>query len=424
MKQTGWYFFILFFIIGIIGFSYTKAEVYYRLIVFCVLVLGISYVWAQVSLDGVEIKIRNRANKAMVGQVFDETAMITNRSWLPKLFLEVRDSSDLFVNAGSRLITWIGPRQTRSITTRMRLTKRGVFRIGTKMIRSGDPIGFFSKEKQVLLNRSLLVLPHFYEVQLKEHSPQIIRNGKSIQKRSLDPSVQFSEIRNYNPGDDYKRIHWLSSKKLNKLMVKEFEQYLHNEYWILLDSSQAGYFFEPSVIDSIDPWVFIKKEKVQLPKDSFEYGVTIAATLCHQLLRTDRSVGLITESKDDVTVQIDTGARQEKKIFENLALISPKGKKSVDTVIMQNSRNLIMGSIVMIITTCADASLRSGLELLIEKNTHPILFVLDRETFSSVPNRGEAQTFLEQLKIPVCHIRYNCELKLTIETFFNSINIG
>ena len=207
-------------------------------------------------------------------------------------------------------------------------------------------------------------------------------------------------------------------------MVKEFEQYLHNEYWILLDSSQAGYFFEPSVIDSIDPWVFIKKEKVQLPKDSFEYGVTIAATLCHQLLRTDRSVGLITESKDDVTVQIDTGARQEKKIFENLALISPKGKKSVDTVIMQNSRNLIMGSIVMIITTCADASLRSGLELLIEKKTHPILFVLDRETFSSVPNRGEAQTFLEQLKIPVCHIRYNCELKLTIETFFNSINIG
>jgi uncharacterized protein (DUF58 family) len=424
MKQTGWYFFILFFIIGIIGFSYTKAEVYYRLIVFCVMVLGISYVWAQVSLDGVEIKIRNRANKAMVGQVFDETAMITNRSWLPKLFLEVRDSSDLFVNAGSRLITWIGPGQTRSITTRMRLTKRGVFRIGTKMIRSGDPIGFFSKEKQVLLNRSLLVLPHFYEVQLKELSPQIIRNGKSIQKRSLDPSVQFSEIRNYNPGDDYKRIHWLSSKKLNKLMVKEFEQYLHNEYWILLDSSQAGYFFEPSVIDSIDPWVFIKKEKVQLPKDSFEYGVTIAATLCHQLLRTDRSVGLITESKDDVTVQIDTGARQEKKIFENLALISPKGKKSVDTVIMQNSRNLIMGSIVMIITTCADASLRSGLELLIEKKTHPILFVLDRETFSSVPNRGEAQTFLEQLKIPVCHIRYNCELKLTIETFFNSINIG
>lgn len=411
---------MLFLLVGTVGFINTKAEIYYRLIVFCFGLLGVSYLWTQISLDGIEIKAKNRSTKAKVGQIFEETAQIINHSKIPKLFIEINDASDLFAKSGSRLITWIGAGQSRTLTTRIKLSKRGNFEVGSKLLRSGDPIGFFVKEEKFVIHNHLLVLPHYYDIQTKEPSPQIIKNGRSIQKRSLEPSVQFSEVRNYAPGDDYKRIHWLSSKKLNKLMVKEFEQYLHNEYWILLDSSSKNHFAGEDIIESTDPWVFVKKEKVQLPQDSFEYGVTIAATLCHQLLRKERAVGLVSESHGNIRVQQDTGSRQEKKIFDSLALISPKGGKNIETVINQNSRLFLPGCKIFIITSLNDDSLFHGVTNLLERKITPLIFMLEPGSFAKFTNSFNQQNQMNKFPIPICPIKYNSDLKSTMEQFINS----
>src|SRR5687768_3352757 len=57
--------------------------------------LIISLIWAWFSVRWVSISRRTRARRAQVGRNLDEAFVVYNRSILPKLWLEVRDHSDL-----------------------------------------------------------------------------------------------------------------------------------------------------------------------------------------------------------------------------------------------------------------------------------------------------------------------------------------
>jgi len=87
-------------------------------------------------------------------------------------------------------------------------------------------------------------------------------------------SVEFSEHRKYNPGDDIKDIDWNVYAKTEKYYVKKFQAETNMSGWVLLDSSGSM------------GWTF----RQQLTK--FDYAVSLAAALGYLMIRQQDPIGL------------------------------------------------------------------------------------------------------------------------------------
>src|SRR5690349_23961291 len=58
-------------------------------------VLAAAFVWAQLNRHGIKVKRQLQPNNAQVGQIIQEIIEVENTTWMPKLWLEIRDRSSL-----------------------------------------------------------------------------------------------------------------------------------------------------------------------------------------------------------------------------------------------------------------------------------------------------------------------------------------
>ena len=417
MRRTGWGFFVAFLLIGLVGNSLTHAQIYFRLSILCAAILAISYLWARISLLGVEVTVRNRSNKAHVGEVFDQTILVRNRSILPILYLEIADLSGLYGGPGSRLITWIGPKQNRSYTSHLRLIRRGHFQVGRKLISSGDPLRFFSNAREVEFGQDLIVYPATFPITNFNSVAGILKDGRLVRKRSIEPSVQFSEIRPYVPGDDLQKIHWISSRKLNKLMVKEFDQYLLEEAWCILDAAKASHWSLETPTQRLDPWVFAQKDQIKIPNDTFEYCVSTVASLAHVLLRRNIPVGMVTTTREPIRLAPETGSRQESKLMELLALAQPNGNEPLQNMAMRLAGGIRPGCTVLLVTTAGLNELLPAVMSLLNQKCRPMVFHISAGLAAELEQPVTANW---PAQVPWCPIPLGADVRVVLEKFFAS----
>jgi uncharacterized protein (DUF58 family) len=224
MRNTGWVLFFVLLIIGVLGMTTTGALLYIRLAYLCALLLVVASIWTSISLLTLRVSRQARSLRASVGDVFEESFELINPSYLPRLFVEVRNDSSLPAAAGSRVLTMIGGKEDRTYLARTWLTQRGAFPLGPTTLGSGDPFGFFSIKRTFPSTASLLVLPMIIPVANFPSPAGLLPGGKAIQRKSYDVTPHASGVREYVHGDPLKRIHWPSTARRGKLMVKEFEQ--------------------------------------------------------------------------------------------------------------------------------------------------------------------------------------------------------
>lgn len=100
-----------------------------------------------------------------------------------------------------------------------------------------DILGLTSIRIQPLTTRRVMVSPRPVPVQLLSGSvPSDQREGEQLdyQKRGNDTSEVF-DLREYQPGDDVRSIHWKLSSKLDHLIVKESGYSSHFDTIVLFD---------------------------------------------------------------------------------------------------------------------------------------------------------------------------------------------
>ena len=72
-------------------------------------------------------------------------------------------------------------------------------------------------------------------------SVESIESG-SYNSKFRGGGIEFSEVREYVPGDDVKRIDWSVSARHNSLFVKEFVEEKELNVYIILDLSASNDF--------------------------------------------------------------------------------------------------------------------------------------------------------------------------------------
>ncbi len=420
-RHTGWIVFLLTLAVGGIGMAATGSLLYVRLVYLGALVLLTAWVWTWISLRGVRVLRQARSLRASVGDIFEETIEVSNPTRLPRLFLEVENESNLPQAAGSRLVTMIGSRENRTYLARTWLTSRGAFPLGPTTLRSGDPFGFFLARKTFPSADSLLVLPLIIPLADCPSPPGMLPGGKAIRRKAFEVTPHAAGVREYVTGDPLKRIHWPSTARRGRLMVKEFEQDPQAELWIFLDA-QLGIQAEqkPEMEQVWNDWMFIRRPKIKLAASTIEYGACIAASLAHYFIEQRRAVGLVTNGPVYTVIPAERSERQESKVLETLAFVSGEGELSLASLVDLQSPQMPLGSSAVLITPSSRDDVLLAVELLQRRNLRPLVLLLMTHSFGGRPGSESLAEKLEQRGVSVCKIYKDADLAETLQAFANA----
>jgi uncharacterized protein (DUF58 family) len=128
--------------------------------------------------------------------------------------------------------------------------------------------------------------------------------------RKMGSGVEFADYRAYVSGDDTRNLDWRTYLRLDKLILRLFEEEADLPIYIFVDSSRSMDYGEPS---------------------KFDYARKVAAALCYiGLLNLDR-VSLVAFDEGIAEEMSGRGKNQIWRAFRFLENVSPKGETSIQT---------------------------------------------------------------------------------------------
>ncbi len=405
---------VLFAICLLAGLA-TGGKLYYRLSIFWALLFFGSWLWSSFSLRGLQFKRSARTIRAQVGQIFEERFEVQNLSRFPRLWIEVRDKSPLPGADGSRVLTMIRGRQGRSYLARVRLVRRGVFPLGPTVLATGDLFGLFPTEQNIAEKDSLLVYPMMVDVRGFPNPPGLLPGGEALRRRTHQVTPNASGVREYVTGDPLNRIHWLSTARRGRLIVKEFELDPLADVWIFLDAAEVVQASQPAPqfdVRSKDFWSHTGK--IPLPPATEEYGISIAASLGRDYLRRGRAVGLACAGQHVTLISPDRGGRQLGKILEALALTKAVGDLPLRALIETQVKHMVRGSTVVLITSSTTREVALIGDFLLQRGLRPVMVLMDAISFGGAPGSGTLAESIKLLGIPVRMVKNGDDLSVAL----------
>jgi uncharacterized protein (DUF58 family) len=405
-----------------INFPVESISVAYRIVYVAILLIVVSLLWAFFSIRGIEVKRSARGLRQSLGQVFEERFEVVNRFRLMRVWLEIRDLSTLPGNNGSRVFAWIGAKEHRSFTSYTLLIRRGEFELGPTLISAGDPFGLFAFEKKLPNPISVLVMPHFVQLAKFPFPPGLLTGGKALRRKAYEVTPQSAGVREYFPGDGLARIHWPSTARQDRMMVKEFDQDPQADVWIFLDAQQAIHYGQPESAaapryDKMKLWR--RKFEFVLPPSTFEYAVTIAASVSNFFLNHGQAVGIASVGQVYSALTAEKGDRQQYKIFEMLAFLRPEGEMPLMGLVEAQIHNIPPGSVVVLITPSRHESVAEAAEALAGRRIKPVIILVDPMSFGGPMSIDPLRELLTNKRMPLSVIKKGDDLKNSLENGFS-----
>lgn len=117
---------------------------------------------------------------------------------------------------------------------------RGIVRIGPATTVRSDPIGLLRREHAFEDAHELFVHPR--TVTVPSTSAGLVRDlDGSPTKRLVDADMSFHAIREYAPGDSRRQVHWKSTAKTGRLMVRQYEESRRSRMAVVLGLAVGEY---------------------------------------------------------------------------------------------------------------------------------------------------------------------------------------
>jgi uncharacterized protein (DUF58 family) len=171
---------------------------------------------------------------------------------------------------------------------------------------------------------------------------------------------------------------------------------------------------------------WLRRPKVSLPSDSFEYVTSAAASLARHFLLDRRAIGLACAAGSTAIVPAERGERQITKIMETLAFLQPDGKMPLIGMVMMRAKLLPIGTGVILITPSTRPELLLAVEDLLRRRLRPIVILIKPETFGGKADSGKILASLMQRNIPVCPVACGDDLSVQLRlpvVYFQHLNL-
>ena len=377
------------------AFFFNVAYAFIGLLVF-------SFIWAWSGANWLRLTRQTRARRAQVGRYLEERFTVHNTSLIPKLWLEVYDHSSLPGHRASHVISNLGPRRKASWLVRTLCIRRGEFVLGPLRLVTGDPFGLFEIERRINATSRLVVYPATFEIVDFALPVGLLPGGEAIRRRTHYVTTNAAGVREYVPGDSFNRIHWPSTARKDRLIVKEFELDPLADIWLVMDAEKSVHAGKYTAADREAerfPWE-LEETDIRLPPTTEEYAVSIAASLARYFLRKDRSVGFATHGQRHEVIQVDRGPRQLTKILETLAVIRARGTVPLEHLLTLEGDQMARGTTLVVITPSTREGWVTAAHRLRQRGVRVIAVLIDAEGFGGRPGAPRIASRLRMLDIP------------------------
>jgi uncharacterized protein (DUF58 family) len=386
----------VFLLIAAVG---TGREPFYNLWYLVTALLAFSFLWAWTGVRWVRVERHSRTTRSQVGKMAEERLVVENLSWLPKLWLEVRDHSTLPNHHISWVINSLGARKTYARSVQTRCMQRGRFALGPLTLNSGDPFGLFkqSHELEQPAEASFIVYPATVDVPGFAPMLGFLPGGETTTRRTAYVTTNVSGVRDYAPGDSFNRIHWPSTARTGRLISKEFELDPTADVWLFLDL-ERNVNIEPAWSDTVAeksmrmPWEI--SPKLELLPSTVEYGVTIVASLGKHFIERDRAVGFISYCPRREIIPADRGERQLTKILETLSVVHADGHIPLSEVITAEGKHLNRNTTAIVITPTDDNYWIAAARDIKQRGVRVVAVLMECRSFGSLRSNEDLITEL------------------------------
>lgn len=139
-------------------------------------------------------------------------------------------------------VAWLEPGQQTTLTIQLRIPRRGFFIIEPLLIGTSFPSGLLRSLKRITQRTPFYVLPKLLKIKdpllLINQQSQQLGSGNSV---SFGGSNEFLSTREYRDGDRIKDIHWNSSAKSGKLIIKEYSKESSQHVGFFIDTELKRY---------------------------------------------------------------------------------------------------------------------------------------------------------------------------------------
>lgn len=174
------------------------------------------------------------------------------------------------------------------LQVRYRLTpeRRGIFSNSSLIFASGYPFGVGTAGSRVSLRSSTTVHPRWFPVSnFPLLEMQSTPNEPFHDRRRKGAGLDFFGIREYRPGDSLRHVHWRSTARGGRVLVKEYEEQLASRVNIWIDAAGAD----------------------DEPDDILEDAIACAASLAIYALETGHPIQLFADSESETSHLFEPG---------------------------------------------------------------------------------------------------------------------
>jgi len=231
---------------------------------------------------------------------------------------------------------------------------RGVYKVGPSLVSVTDPLGFAEATASAGIVDRLVVYPKvedFQGVPTGRGQDQTINTSRASFWHT--GGEDFFTLREYQQGDDLRKVHWPSSARRDTLMIKQLEMPWQSRAFIVLDPR-------------IEP---------HRSAESFEQAVKGAASALRHLFRSGYTPTIWAGNGDGTVVG---NAEAYRIAMEELATISPKRSLDLRQLVSRLRRSGMAGGVLVMVTGEADDADLAAVQLLSQDFYRTVVLSVDQ----------------------------------------------
>ncbi|NLF15800.1 MAG: DUF58 domain-containing protein [Lentisphaerae bacterium] len=327
-----------------------------------------SLVSSVVSLWGIRLR-REPCGDAACGEAVSLPLTIENRRPRRRQPLVILETIPFAGELNLRtVVPPLSAREQRLVPRRVLALQRGEFRLSRLSLRGGDPAGLFCRERRLDLPAAMLVYPGTEPV-----PDLLLQQSESLGAVAASPvsaagmSQDFYGVREYHPMDGLRYIHWKSTARSGRLMVREFERNAVMSVAILVDAHEH----------------FVSSHG---QTSNLEYQIRAAASICRHCAGLYCSLAFAAAGAGSSMVRPALASDAHDDIMVHLATLKP-GPQALAPAAYELVRTLPRQTVVFCFSLAAPRDLAEALQVFVEQGMQVRWYCARRDVFDSARGR-------------------------------------
>ncbi|MDQ3714479.1 MAG: DUF58 domain-containing protein [Actinomycetota bacterium] len=248
-------------------------------------------------------------SRTPVGQPATIVLRVTNRAEQRSGLLQLDDSVPHLLGPHARFVVdRLAPGDSVELDYQVQSALRGRFAIGPLRLKLTDPFGLVERSRGFAATDVLTIVPVVHPLPGVGLGGAYSTGGESSSRSVSIQGEDDAATREFRSGDDLRKVHWRSTARVGKLMVRREEQPWQTRSALLLDTRSTAHRGEGM-------------------SGSFEWSVSAAASVGDHLSRLGYSLRLFTDGGEIHGV---SGLAARDALLDRLAVIRTSTIRTLD----------------------------------------------------------------------------------------------